>query len=478
MSYTPSSVTTELVGREALRRVSWLPARHRVGSVGSWTALLAALVAFTCVAFPLFGPWDANVKPFDSDDAIIILMANQEQLTPFHLYYFGQDRFGAWPFLIGQAIHRLTGFWWTAEAAYAVQTVWRLLAIVPLMLLVRNAGVVLAAGYLAVTFLNAHAASVLLRVGQPYQWQIVTMIAAWLFIRLTIEAIQHERFLWRGLIYWSIAWYVAALATWISTLSFPMLLIAGIVEGMRAVLIGRHRSRHGLASLLVFGIVPSVIGLFVESVFRRWHADFTLATYGIDYRTPTSLDLASLDSNLAAFWSVYARSAWWPMAVIAPALIVAVLVWSIRTRRRGQAVDFERPGTLLIDLLAAATVFFGWAATNFIVSGSLTWVRLNQFDDRYVVISWVFWPLSAISALLALLVALNLGRSPLFGLAFRSRSRSCWPRFSSFQAPVDKIAMLARLKRPGPSRRRIPEPRFSAGTGVPMYLRLSHLRRD
>ena len=35
-----------------------------------------------------------------SDGAIPVIMSNEAELSPYHLYYFGQDRLGAWPYII------------------------------------------------------------------------------------------------------------------------------------------------------------------------------------------------------------------------------------------------------------------------------------------------------------------------------------------------------------------------------------------
>src|ERR1700738_1333783 len=86
--------------------------RLMVSALRRWTvpALAAALWVVTLLfALRSFTPDRDLIGPFNSDDAISVIMANDTSFTPFHLFFFGQDRFGAWPHLLLSWTSHLVG---------------------------------------------------------------------------------------------------------------------------------------------------------------------------------------------------------------------------------------------------------------------------------------------------------------------------------------------------------------------------------
>ncbi|HZA49725.1 MAG TPA: hypothetical protein VE549_03230, partial [Myxococcaceae bacterium] len=53
--------------------------------------------------------------PWNSDDAIPVLMSNDGRRGWFDLYYWGQDRFGGWPWKLASWLRWPFGFGWTPE---------------------------------------------------------------------------------------------------------------------------------------------------------------------------------------------------------------------------------------------------------------------------------------------------------------------------------------------------------------------------
>ena len=63
--------------------------------------LLPAAIALTlALGAPSFAPGSQAMGAFDSDSAIPVLMAKTARHTAYEAFYWGQDRFGAWPFLL------------------------------------------------------------------------------------------------------------------------------------------------------------------------------------------------------------------------------------------------------------------------------------------------------------------------------------------------------------------------------------------
>src|SRR5436309_1504501 len=107
-----------------LRRAS---GGHHIPTRRLLLLILALLVwsFFLIRAIQIFTFSSTHVGIYTSDSAIVVLMANQDQrLNTFDTYFYGQDRFGAWPFLIPQVIHRLTHYHWSSRAIFIMQAVW------------------------------------------------------------------------------------------------------------------------------------------------------------------------------------------------------------------------------------------------------------------------------------------------------------------------------------------------------------------
>src|SRR5262252_5908360 len=88
-------------------------------------------------AIELFRPDSSLLPTYSSDDAIPLLMANEPRMTPFSLFFYGQDRFGAWPFLIARALGWLGHFSWSPELLSAYLTLFMFAAAWPLWALGR-----------------------------------------------------------------------------------------------------------------------------------------------------------------------------------------------------------------------------------------------------------------------------------------------------------------------------------------------------
>src|SRR5215211_300598 len=111
--------------------------------------LLLAFASVLAQALAHFAPGTAPVTAWNSDAAIPVLQANDPVFDVFRLYYYGQDRIGAWPWLLAQGLRALTGFAWTPDRMFAWQAACALLALPVLLSLHRTAGPLLAALYAA-----------------------------------------------------------------------------------------------------------------------------------------------------------------------------------------------------------------------------------------------------------------------------------------------------------------------------------------
>src|SRR5262249_46213713 len=108
--------------------------------------------------------------------------------SPFHLYYFGQDRFGALPFQLAQLWHALSGFVWTPERLTVALAVFVFLGAWPLSRMLRPPLLWTVVYCGAVLFVAERSAPLLFDLSQPCGWQLTLVWFAWWSVRGRIGA--------------------------------------------------------------------------------------------------------------------------------------------------------------------------------------------------------------------------------------------------------------------------------------------------
>jgi hypothetical protein len=353
-------------GRQARERL--------VSALRRWTvpALAASLWVVTLLfALRSFAPDRDLVGPFNSDDAISVIMANDTSFTPFHLFLFGQDRFGAWPHLLLALTSHLVGTI-TPSMFNHLQVLWAWLAAIPLWQLAGPFAPGVLAAYLLALTLPLPLVQTLFAY-QPYSWQIGALVWAWWMFRCVAQAERVRLLPVAG------ACVAAFLATWASRASGPMLVVIAAIESLRA----RRARSENLATLAV-PVPVALASVIAESVLRTVHARYSQLHFGSDFRTSVMLDRGFLRQNLdAAFGRTVAMAPGW-LSVAAGALGFGMLVlWVIAHLRRWPRRDWEEVAVLLGGF---ATVM----AAQFSVAVVTTWVRLNDFSPRYFVLIGLF----------------------------------------------------------------------------------------
>jgi hypothetical protein len=321
-----------------------------------WTRLepWAALLAVCWSAFRLargIGP-----DPFyNSDSAVPILLMQGLGDGPFTLYYPRQDRYGMWPFLIARAMHLAT-----PEAMHVLAALFFCAAALPLAMLLESPAVA-AAALLVPVVLNREVAWNFFQAGQPYLWQVSTLIWAWAACRLAFDAKGPGRRLAA-----LVAFFAAgALSIWISTLSIPPLLLLVGVEAWRA----RARPARFAGPLLALGL-----SALAEGQLRRFYNAFCKQAFGERFLTVLHLDRGHLRANVLA---VIGKA--WATGVVVPLLLgAAVLPLPARTRT-------ERLNQVALVLLALCPLPAYVLVHHF---------RENLFAGRYFSFC-AFWAVAA-----------------------------------------------------------------------------------
>ncbi len=302
-------------------------------------------------SLPFLGP----VPPeglFSSDGAIPVLMSNLATASPLDWLFWGQDRFGSWPFLLARAGGALTRRAWTPHGLHVARLLWMTAAIVPWMALAGRAGAVAGAALLLLPSLSPLLGRVLVDLATVDAWQLPALLWAWWGLRGVVRGARPLP--WLGL-----AVVAGTLATWTSLVSAPLLLVLALVEGSAGGVSGRRRVALAL---------PAVTGLALESAVRAsWHAAVRARGWR-DVRTPARLDTGYLLENLRQMGEVAWQQGavpWLVTALVAAALIVAV--------RR----PLTSEGRTVLGATAAA-------ATALAVVVAVRHVRDNAYHPRYL----------------------------------------------------------------------------------------------
>ncbi|HZH76947.1 MAG TPA: hypothetical protein VEY88_13015 [Archangium sp.] len=358
--------------------------------VGILRTLLIALLGVLLVrSFSCFTPGSVNMKVFDADMAIPVLMANGSSgLWLFDVYFYGQDRLGAWPFLLQRLAGWIAGFDWTMSRMFQVQATAMLLAGVPLALLVPRAGLVAATACVLVSVTNPGVFSSFFFLGQPYPWQVLTLGCAWGLVHSLLLTPQRPGWRLGGLA------AVAFLSVWTSPTSGPLLLLLLGVEflGRRGAGSWRERLWHAVP----VGLMVAV-GMAGERILRGRYHHAARDAFGSPHRTGVRLDEGYLLDNAQALADVWRQSGWTLTLVLAVAAVGAFCVLRVRAWRGARAAEVPAGWEALTLAVGAACV----AAANFVICVAVEHVRLNAYDGRYLALTHLFLAAAAALAVLA-----------------------------------------------------------------------------
>lgn len=335
-----------------------------------WVGLLARVLTH-------FDPGSDVVTGWNSDASITVLQSNDGVFDPFRLYYYGQDRIGAWPWLLAQGWRALTGFDWTAFRMFVWQAIWACGACLALLGLHRRLGWVLSASYAALILLSPLFQVQLFALSQPFGWQLTALFLAWWTQTRLIEALAAPT-LGRAVWGWGAAALLfATMACWTSPTSGPLLFVGYAVQGGLVAALsppGAQRWRW------LGAVVPAGAGMGIEAWIRHVFHHFSKREFGHAYRTSVGVDTGYLMTNVRGVWDAFAAEPLAPFVLFGMAVgLVAVgfLLWHLV--RRSLAAQAELAG-----LAALTAAFFGAALGNACITVLVRHVRYNGYSIRYL----------------------------------------------------------------------------------------------
>ncbi|HKQ54136.1 MAG TPA: hypothetical protein VJT74_17295 [Pyrinomonadaceae bacterium] len=383
------------------------PTLKKALRIGAALALWAFLLWRATV---VFGPsTDINDIPYSSDSAIPILMSNDERpITPFSLYYYGTDRWGAWPFLLTKLAHRATGCRWTDQSLFVMQVAWLFIGALVVVGLGGRDGMAAALAYLAALCLHRESRLQIFELSQLYAWQVGALLFGWYGLRRLYESYLSPadkrpglgRAAWLFLIL-----FFSFLAVWSSQASIIFLFILVHLEALRAWAKGReqHEGRRLLKPyLLCFAAVAAAA--LLERLQKWNYHRHGWKHYGRDFATHFNLDSGHLADNFAAQFAHISGLSWWPLYLL-PTLGLLALVgcvgYALLTRRAGLLEKLRSAPAE--DALILAAGAYAIAAVNFTLTLLVDHVRLNLYDDRFLTLTNLFGPASGLLTVFLLL---------------------------------------------------------------------------
>lgn len=375
--------------RAGVRRLSW----RRTGLMPVVVLVAWALIAVR--SFYELAPHLGRAVGAHSDAAIPQLMANAERLTPYHLYLWGQDRFGGWPFIIPWGIRQFTGFGWTTDSIYWWMCVVMACAVWPLVKLGGRWGWFLASGLLLTIVLNPGARATMTDSSCVYAWQFTCFFWAWWFIRQLADQIAPAPTAWKTMLRGpplrtiGLAATASFLGVWMSPLTVPLLGLVVLGETVR-------HYPHTIRERVLLGLslaIPVFGAALGEAFVRAIHRSYA-AGQGWWYQSSSfRIDTGYLLQDLTSQWRVLSSERWWlalPMAV----LLCGILSLLARRTRSWS----EEHGQLTI----VATTLICMSLAVFFANSVISWTRANDYHPRYMTPVHFFGTMSLVAGAAAL----------------------------------------------------------------------------
>lgn len=373
-------------------------------------ALLAIIVwsFFLWRAVDVFKPGVNSVVPFNSDCAIPVLMSNDERpITLFNLYYYGHDRWGGWPFLAAQFIRRATGYHWSPQRVGTMQTFWLFLGALVIGGLSGRHWAILALTFLlsVCVFDSGHQIFLLSHV---FAWQVTALLLAWYSLRRVFDrdAGAENHRLGKPGIWLVLVFATSYLAIWSSITSVPFLLLLVCLETLRRRLRTDHTAHaHRLLRSFLAGLVPVLAATVAERLQVMLYRRHAVSRFGVEYNTPLQLDYGFLIQNFETQLDKFTNVFWWPFGLIASLAVVVVSGVLIYGRLKNKDSWLHKMKAITgSDTAIVALGAYMLAAINFVLAVAVRHVRINDYDDRFLVLTNLF---STISGLLILFLIVN-----------------------------------------------------------------------
>lgn len=347
--------------------------------------LLFVIEYFVLLSFHPF----SNVHPdqFNSDTAIPVIMARDGYVSPYSLFYYGQDRWGSWPILASSVFAKLLHVPADVVFIYYIGFSLLLVSLIVFAFSIRTNMLWLLSVFPGVFLLKMAVPfeSPFLQMTQPYAWMLSCLL---LFISINARLLSsHPSRLSRTQtsVYFVASSVLCSLGIWVSRSAVfffaSVLLFFTLAGSVRGRVTGERIPRQFLTATLS-QFLAVIVGVIVESQVRHYFLSYSLQTYGTRYDTLVSLDR----EHFAANWNAVRVQffGYWTIGII---LITGMEIMYLIGRYRATR-DAGETSTLVHVATSLALLSSGLLNVGLCIG--VTYIRLNAYHHRYFVPSYVF----------------------------------------------------------------------------------------
>ncbi|MCB1137731.1 MAG: hypothetical protein KDK23_03205 [Leptospiraceae bacterium] len=219
---------------------------------------------------------------YSSDTAIPVLMANSDHTSLFSLYYWGQDRFGSWPFLVYQFAADAFAFHW--EAIHIFLGMYLFLHLSILVFCWRRGFIPLLV-LLGPLHFWPQVSNYLFDIAQPYGWQLASILLALTAAERSGRSRTAAFFF--GLCSFLAIWLSPSSVLYCLGMPFLMMSERGLSSPTRWKQLGRLS-------------LPPLLGYLFHSLLRRMVVEHNNDAYYHGYETPLKWESRWIDPAFRA----------------------------------------------------------------------------------------------------------------------------------------------------------------------------------
>jgi len=280
-----------------------------------------------------------------------------------------------------------------------MQTSWLFIGALVIAGLARKDRMAVAVAFLISLCLHGETRYQIFTLAVPYAWQTTALLLSWYSLRrLFDQELGPQSFpSWKSALWLFTTFFFSYLAVWMSIASIPFLLFLLGLEVFRAHLNGDRHRRTKWRRLFITALIPILAAGIAERMQKLDYYRHSIRHYGFDFQTRFELDFGHLSNNLTAQMANLIRLSWWPFHLLATLVMLAVIGVLAYALLKKRSELLGRLKALFIDdtvILIIGT--FGIALINLALTVMVSHVRANLYEDRYLILTSLFGPTSAI----------------------------------------------------------------------------------
>jgi hypothetical protein len=360
---------------------------RRIFAAVEWLAFVTAAALAVKAGLGAMGFEGAAVGEFNSDSAIPVMQSNDAHWDAYRLYFYGMDRFGAWPFLAANVISRAAEFWWTPYSFHVYSTLWLLLGIAPAMLLApRESRTLAGTFFLLAIYYGSEVRHVLFDYAHVYPWALPPLLWTWLALR---QSWGSKQFSW---LRWGLAVLLGAATAWLCLPFAPIVIMLAMAEGARTQALADPKACRPGASRWALQIAAGILPLIVEVGMRHVYKASARAHQLSFQLTADAFDAHRALDGFRRFGEITAHSNWWPWLLLSTAMALGGATWLSLVWLRDRSIKLPK---MFIEEIALSAMLWCAAALSLALVVPFEHVRRNDFHLRYLTPVFVFGTLAA-----------------------------------------------------------------------------------